>query len=175
MDYFPFLLYFLLSYLKDTSQNISSHWVQNMISRFGNSQRWYQLAQLTHQGHKMLQNPLKTVSPRSMTFLWVSHPCRCTPEVKIVYLAILTHWILVISVQWLCIAMLPLLLLFIAVIIMTFQVVNIISASVATFECENEGVIHDDKRNIYYYPHKEGRQVLQCLSHGNIHHPWRCV
>jgi len=37
MNYFLFLLYFLLSYLKDMSQSIASHWVQNTVSRFGNS------------------------------------------------------------------------------------------------------------------------------------------
>ena len=37
MDYFPFLLYFLLSYSKDTSQNIAGCWVWNMVSGFGNS------------------------------------------------------------------------------------------------------------------------------------------
>jgi len=36
-DHFLLLLYFLLSYSKDTSQSITSHWVQNTVSRFSNS------------------------------------------------------------------------------------------------------------------------------------------
>jgi len=36
-DYLPSLLYFLLSYSKDMSQNIDGGWVQNMVSRFSNS------------------------------------------------------------------------------------------------------------------------------------------
>jgi len=69
MDYFPFLLYFPLSYLKGTSQSIASRWVQNTVSRFGNSSPkgstgWWLdwLAKATE--------PLETVSLRSLKAAW---------------------------------------------------------------------------------------------------------
>jgi len=64
MDDSPFLLYFLLSYSKNTSQNIASCWVRNTASGFGNSSSkggtdWWLVAWLTHWGHRTLWILLK--------------------------------------------------------------------------------------------------------------------
>jgi len=67
MDYFPFLLYFLLSYSKDTSQNIAGHWVQNTVSGFSNSPpKGGTGGSIDSPKPQNIVNPLKTVSLRSL-------------------------------------------------------------------------------------------------------------